>query len=79
MAKTDVTLKLKHAVVLGAGDKAKTHVADSIVKVSDELAAQLIDARAAVVCQNPRVADPAPVPVEPVPVDLVPVDQAGLI
>jgi hypothetical protein len=84
MAKTDVTLQLKNAVVLGAGDKSKMHLSGSIVTVSEDLAAQLINARAAVVYQKPRVADSAPVPVEPVlmspaSVDLVPVDPAGQI
>jgi hypothetical protein len=65
MEKTDVALTLKVAVVLGAGEKAKTHTAGSLVKVSEELAAQLIDARAAVVLDEPGVADPDPVSADP--------------
>jgi hypothetical protein len=65
MAKTDMTLKLKTAVVLGNGDKAKTHTSGSIVRVSEELATQLIEARAAVVYDEPRVADPDAVPIDP--------------
>lgn len=61
MAKNDITIVLKQAVVLGVGDKAKTHTAGSTVKVADELAAQLIHAGAA------AAATPAapPTPAEP--------------
>lgn len=41
-------VKLKHAVVLGAGIKAKTHEPDTTVDVSDALAKDLIAAGAAV-------------------------------
>lgn len=73
MAKTDVSIMLKNAVVLGAGGDAKTCSAGSIVIVSGKLAAQLIEARAAVAYDEPRVADP--VTLDPVNVD--PAIQAG--
>lgn len=66
MAKNDVTITLKLAVVLGAGEKAKTHTAGSIVKVSDELATQLIEARAALPYVEPLVAELPPVVSDPV-------------
>lgn len=57
MAKKDVMIMLVVAVVLGVGDKAKTHPAGSIVKVSDEVGDELIKANAATAYNEPTVAD----------------------
>lgn len=61
-------LQLKCSVVLGVGDKAKTMPAGSVVKLADELANQLIEARAAVVIDEPKATDMPPAPDQP-PVD----------